>query len=61
MNRLDYGHTLETIVEKPSRSKGTNKKRKWREIETLKEKHRLQKELQDIDNCFDSGLDNLRN
>lgn len=59
MNRLDYGSTLDTVVEKSSRSKGNNKKRKWREIEVLKEKHQLLKELQDIDNTFDCELDNL--
>ena len=37
-----------------SRSRGTTgKKRKWREIEALKEKHRLQKELQSIDIAFE--------
>jgi hypothetical protein len=60
MNRLDYGSALDSIVEKPtSRSKSSNKKRKWREIEALKEKHRLLKELQDIDHSFDGELDTL--
>ncbi|QLE84626.1 MULTISPECIES: DUF3545 family protein [Shewanella] len=60
MNRLDYGSALEdTVVERPSRTRSSNKKRKWREIEALKEKHRLLKELQDIDSSFNSELDNL--
>ncbi|ACJ30425.1 MULTISPECIES: DUF3545 family protein [Shewanella] len=59
MNRLDYGSALDSIVEKPSRSRSSNKKRKWREIEALKEKHRLLKELQDIDTSFEGELDTL--
>ncbi|RTR34641.1 DUF3545 family protein [Shewanella atlantica] len=59
MNRLDYGSALDTVVERPSRSRSSNKKRKWREIEALKEKHRLLKELQDIDTNFSCELDNL--
>ena len=59
MNRLDYGCALDSVVEKPSRSRNSNKKRKWREIEALKEKHRLLKELQDIDNNFNDEIDNL--
>ncbi|WOT04306.1 DUF3545 family protein [Shewanella youngdeokensis] len=59
MNRLDYGSALESVVEKPSRSRSSNKKRKWREIEALKERHRLLKELQDMDNGFDGSLDTL--
>jgi len=59
MNRLDYGSPLDSIVEKPSRSKGANKKRKWREIEALQDKQRLLKELKDIDSTFECELDNL--
>ncbi|MDR8524742.1 MULTISPECIES: DUF3545 family protein [Shewanella] len=59
MNRLDYGSALDSIVEKPSRSRSSSKKRKWREIEVLKEKHRLLKELQEMDNGFDGELDSL--
>ncbi|QYJ85273.1 DUF3545 family protein [Shewanella mesophila] len=61
MNRLDYGSALDdTIIERPnSRSRSSNKKRKWREIEAIKEKHRLLKELQDIDSNFEYDFDNL--
>ncbi|GIU02639.1 DUF3545 family protein [Shewanella algidipiscicola] len=61
MNRLDYGSALDdTVIERPnSRSRSSNKKRKWREIEAIKEKHRLLKELQDIDSSFDYDFDNL--
>ncbi len=59
MNRLDYGNALEdTVIERPTtRSRGPNKKRKWREIEAIKERQRLLKELQDIDCNFDGDFD----
>ncbi|KPM81713.1 DUF3545 family protein [Pseudoalteromonas shioyasakiensis] len=51
------------ILEGPSTTKKTstkNKKRKWREIEALKDKHRLRKELQELDYFTDSvELDEL--
>ncbi|BCV65806.1 DUF3545 family protein [Shewanella carassii] len=59
MDRLDYGSALDEVVERPSRSRSSNKKRKWREIEALKDKHRLLKELQEIDNSFDYDIDSL--
>ncbi|QSX30852.1 DUF3545 family protein [Shewanella cyperi] len=59
MDRLDYGSALDEVVERPNRSRGCTKKRKWREIEALKDKHRLLKELQDIDSNFDYDIDSL--
>ncbi|WP_417760138.1 DUF3545 family protein [Shewanella sp.] len=59
MDRLGYGSALEESSETPSRSRGSSKKRKWREIEALKEKHRLLKELRDIDSSFEDDLDSL--
>ncbi|MBR9726677.1 DUF3545 family protein [Shewanella intestini] len=53
MDRLDYGGALEEVVEKPTRTRSSSKKRKWREIEAIKDKQRLLKELQDIDNSFE--------
>lgn len=39
-------------------SKGRgSKKRRWREIETLKEKYRLKRELEDLDWSTDYDLD----
>ncbi|RCU51814.1 MULTISPECIES: DUF3545 family protein [Corallincola] len=35
------------------------KKRKWREIESIQERFRLKKELQDIDWAHDLELDDL--
>ncbi|BCV37486.1 MULTISPECIES: DUF3545 family protein [Shewanella] len=59
MDRLDYGSALDEVVERPSRSRSSSKKRKWREIEALKDKHRLLKELQEIDSSFNYDIDNL--
>ncbi|NRD73112.1 DUF3545 family protein [Shewanella sp. VB17] len=65
MNRLDYGSaldddsSLDVVVERPSPSKSTNKKRRWREIEAIKEKYRLLNELRDIDESFKYEIDNL--
>ena len=59
MDRLDYGSALDSVVEKPTRSRGSNKKRKWREIEALKDKQRLLKELQDIDSSLDYDIDDI--
>ena len=60
MDRLDYGCALDEVVERHDRSRGANKKRKWREIEALKDKHRLLKELQEIDNNFDYDIDTIQ-
>ncbi|WP_372763446.1 DUF3545 family protein, partial [Pseudoalteromonas sp.] len=45
------------ILEGPDttrKSSQKNKKRKWREIEAIKEKHRLRKELQELDYFADT-------
>ncbi|WP_133406210.1 DUF3545 family protein [Parashewanella tropica] len=52
MGQLDYANVLDNVVERPTRTKSSSKKRKWREIETLKDKHKLLKELKEIDNNF---------
>ena len=58
MERLDYGSNSET-TEKPSRSKQSSK-RKWREIENIKEKHRLMQELKEIDPALEYHEQNLK-
>ncbi|MCL1074024.1 DUF3545 family protein [Shewanella dokdonensis] len=58
MDQLDYGSALDQVEERPGRSRNS-KKRKWREIEALKEKHRLMRELKEIDSSFDADLDTL--
>ena len=59
MDRLDYGGALDQVVERPTRSKSSNKKRKWREIEALKDKQRFLKELQYIDTSFDFDFETM--
>lgn len=47
-------------LEKATKSKsGTNKKRKWREIEQLKEKFELEKELRIYDDSLEYMLDEV--
>ncbi|WP_105253802.1 DUF3545 family protein [Pseudoalteromonas sp. T1lg75] len=48
---MDSLNELIKIIEGPETRKtsGRNKKRKWREIEALKDKQRLRKELQELD------------
>lgn len=58
MERLDYGSNAET-TEKPSRSKQSSK-RKWREIEHIKEKHRLMQELKEIDPALEYNEQSLK-
>ena len=43
---------LENVTFPIAKTKQSSKKRKWREIETLKERHRLQKELESIDMAY---------
>lgn len=45
--------------EKTSRGGKQQKKRKWREIEALKDKYRLQRELKSIDILNDYSLEDL--
>lgn len=43
-----------SVVDHEARSsRSSSKKRKWREIEALKEKYRLEKELASIDMAFE--------
>ncbi|RJG40022.1 DUF3545 family protein [Motilimonas pumila] len=50
MDELDINMT--PSVDTPTRGK-SKQKRCWREIEAIKEKQRLRKELMDIDPIFD--------
>ena len=45
------------IESRPAKTK--NKKRKWREIEAIQDRYRLQKELEDMDLSLEAELDNL--
>lgn len=57
MDRFDADDSI--ITDPELRSRQPAKKRKWREIETLKDKYRLQKELQSIDFSYRDSLDEL--
>lgn len=51
-----FNFDFDDVVELGARSRGTTgKKRKWREIEALKDKQRLQKELQSIDIAYEGS------
>ncbi len=54
---MDNSEELKNTQAKSARGRGV--KRKWREIEMLKERHSLLKELEDIDYCFNYDLDEL--
>lgn len=57
MERLDFDAlSLGEPVAKPSKS---SKKRRWREIETIKERMRLKQEIESIDSSyeFDESFD----
>jgi hypothetical protein len=47
---------LDSLGTQPKSSSSNNKKRKWREIEQLKEKFQLEKELKGFDDSLDYML-----
>ena len=51
-------HTDKFAVGEKS-SKARAAKRKWREIEAIQERQRLEKELMDIDYCYELETDEL--
>lgn len=53
---MDHSEETNNVAEKSSKGRT---KRKWREIEALKERHRLKKELADIDNAYELDLEEL--
>lgn len=59
---MDSIEDIFAVLERPepkSKTSSKGKKRKWREIEALKERHRLKKELEELD-CFNEiDLDDL--
>lgn len=50
---------LDRSVQQPKQSSKKNSKRKWREIESIKDKYRLRNELRDIDPATDYDLTDL--
>ncbi|MGK2233451.1 MAG: hypothetical protein ACI92O_002656 [Colwellia sp.] len=51
-----FQQVLDSIGAQPKASPSNNKKRKWREIEQLKEKFQLEKELKAYDDSLESML-----
>ncbi len=51
-----FQQVLDSLGTQPKSSSSNNKKRKWREIEQLKEKFQLEKELKALDNSLESML-----
>jgi len=49
MDRFSVDSEDLNVIDTDVRQRQTSKKRKWREIEALKDKYRLQRELQSID------------
>jgi uncharacterized protein with WD repeat len=54
---MDHSEELQKVSDKSS--KGRAAKRKWREIEQLKEKYRLKEELAEMDYSYDLDLEEL--
>ncbi|TRW50332.1 DUF3545 family protein [Aliidiomarina halalkaliphila] len=53
---MNHTEELSNASEKSGKGRA---KRKWREIEALKERKRLEKELMDIDYTYDLDVDDL--
>ncbi|MFQ3195037.1 MAG: hypothetical protein ACI9N3_001871 [Colwellia sp.] len=51
----NFQQVLVSLAKQPKSTSSNNKKRKWREIEQLKEKFQLEKELK----AFDDSLENM--
>ncbi|WP_108649982.1 DUF3545 family protein [Dongshaea marina] len=57
---MDRFETTERADEQTGRrDTASKKKRRWREIEALKDRYRLQEELRSIDFAFDGPIDDL--
>ena len=50
-----FQQVMDSLGTQPKSSSSNNKKRKWREIEQLKEKFQLEKELK----AYDDSLENM--
>ena len=51
-----FQQVLNSLGTQPKSSSSNNKKRKWREIEQLKEKFQLERELKAYDDSLESML-----
>lgn len=53
MDDLHFAEMLEKEISKIRMNRAKPTKRMWREIEAIRDKKRLQKELMDMDACLD--------
>ncbi|WP_199610842.1 DUF3545 family protein [Flocculibacter collagenilyticus] len=56
---MEMTDDLMNIIERPSAKTKTKTKRKWREIEAIKDKYKLKQELLDIDWNLSLASDDL--
>ncbi|WP_024872855.1 DUF3545 family protein [Tolumonas lignilytica] len=59
MDRFSLETEELAVIDTDVRQRQTNKKRKWREIEALKDRYRLQRELQSIDLNYELGINDI--
>jgi hypothetical protein len=59
MDRFSLETEYLTVNDTDVRQRQANKKRKWREIEALKDKYRLQRELQSIDLNYELSINDV--
>lgn len=59
MDRFSLDTEELNVIDTDVRQRQTSKKRKWREIEALKDKYRLQRELQSIDLNFELSISDI--
>nr|WP_321242447.1 DUF3545 family protein [uncultured Tolumonas sp.] len=59
MDRFSLETEELTVSDTDVRQRQANKKRKWREIEALKDRYRLQRELQSIDFNYELSINDV--
>ena len=59
MDRFSLETEELAVIDADVRQRQTNKKRKWREIEALKDRYRLQRELQSIDLNYELSINDI--
>ncbi|MDD2341902.1 DUF3545 family protein [uncultured Tolumonas sp.] len=59
MDRFSLETEELTVSDTDVRQRQANKKRKWREIEALKDRYRLQRELQSIDLNYELSINDV--
>ncbi|MBB6056345.1 MAG: DUF3545 family protein [Gammaproteobacteria bacterium] len=59
MDRFSLETEELVVIDIDVRQRQTNKKRRWREIEALKDRYRLQRELQSIDLNYELSINDI--